>query len=555
MARAFGTPPHDACKFRPMPEVGTSLVGSPPSEMRSIPRVIWRVVLVVVLLLAIAAVLFVYTLRTTPVLRDRVVTALNERFESQVQLGSLEVGAFPRPELRGTKLELRQNGRTDVPPLISVRDFSGSANLLELLQTPLHIRSITLRGLTIQIPPGGVRLAGGSTERSPALAESRGTRRRPSLAIDRIEADAAWLELASKNPLKPPRVFDIHQMVMTGFRPDGPAQFTAKLTNPIPEGEIETTGSFGPWLAGSPGDTAIEGKYSLREAQLDDIKGLDGTLSSTGSYSGTLERLSVTGETTSPNFTLDVANQPVPLNTTFDAVVDGTNGDTYLEAVHATLINTLIDATGQIVRARDIKGRHIALDVAISKGRLEDLLRLAMKPGASPMVGQIALKTKLLIPAGPADVIERMQLDGNFELSQARFTNFDVQTRINELSKRARGAATEERVKGVVSNLAGRFVLRNTLLTFHNLSFSVPGARVELAGSYGLRNETMNFTGELLLDASLAQTTTGWKSLAARVVQPFFRREGGGSKLPIKVTGTRDKPSFGLDVRRAFLPG
>ena len=110
-------------------------------------------------------------------------------------------------------------------------------------------------------------------------------------------------------------------------------------------------------------------------------------------------------------------------------------------------------------------------------------------------------------------------------------------------------------MKGVVSNLAGRFDLRNTLLTFHSLSFSVPGARVELAGSYGLQSETMNFKGELLLDASLAQTTTGWKSLAARVVQPFFRREGGGSKLPIKVTGTRDKPSFGLDVRRAFLPG
>jgi hypothetical protein len=49
--------------------------------------------------------------------------------------------------------------------------------------------------------------------------------------------------------------------------------------------------------------------------------------------------------------------------------------------------------------------------------------------------------------------------------------------------------------------------------------------------------------------------TSGLKSLAARIVQPFFRRPGGGSKLPIKVTGTRNEPSFGLDVRKAFLPG
>jgi hypothetical protein len=78
---------------------------------------------------------------------------------------------------------------------------------------------------------------------------------------------------------------------------------------------------------------------------------------------------------------------------------------------------------------------------------------------------------------------------------------------------------------------------------------------VELAGSYGLKSEVMNFSGHLLMDASLADTTSGLKAIAARLVQPFFRREGGGSRIPIRVSGSRAKPSFGLDVRRAFLPG
>jgi hypothetical protein len=62
----------------------------------------------------------------------------------------------------------------------------------------------------------------------------------------------------------------------------------------------------------------------------------------------------------------------------------------------------------------------------------------------------------------------------------------------------------------------------------------------------------MNFTGELLTDATLADMTSGMKSLLARVAQPFFRRPGGGSRLPIKITGTRAKPEFGLDIGRVF---
>ena len=80
----------------------------------------------------------------------------------------------------------------------------------------------------------------------------------------------------------------------------------------------------------------------------------------------------------------------------------------------------------------------------------------------------------------------------------------------------------------------------------------MPGAVVQLAGTYDLRREALDFRGHLLLDASLAETTSGWKSIAARVAQPFFRRRGGGSKLPIKVTGPRAKPEFGLDIQFKF---
>jgi AsmA-like C-terminal region len=107
----------------------------------------------------------------------------------------------------------------------------------------------------------------------------------------------------------------------------------------------------------------------------------------------------------------------------------------------------------------------------------------------------------------------------------------------------------------VVSRLSGNFTLRGGTLTFSNLSFAVPGAVVQLAGTYDVKHETVDFHGNLLLDATLAETTSGWKAVVGRIAQPLFRRQGGGSKLPIRISGPRDNPAFGLDVGRALGPG
>jgi len=53
--------------------------------------------------------------------------------------------------------------------------------------------------------------------------------------------------------------------------------------------------------------------------------------------------------------------------------------------------------------------------------------------------------------------------------------------------------------------------------------------------------------GLLLLDAKLADTATGVKSVLLRVLDPFFKRKGGGSSIPFKVTGDRRHPHYGLD--------
>jgi hypothetical protein len=198
----------------------------------------------------------------------------------------------------------------------------------------------------------------------------------------------------------------------------------------------------------------------------------------------------------------------------------------------------------------------VTLDVAMDKSRIEDIMKMVIRTASSPMVGSLTLKTKFVLPPGAADVVDRLRLDGQFRIGKARFTNYDVQGKIEELSKRGRGKTAEVTHDRVASDFQGRFRLGGGRLSLPDVTFDVPGARVELAGAYGLKQETLDFKGQLLLDAKISQTTTGWKSLLLKVVDPLFKqKDGSGSAIPIKIGGSRSAPDFGLDVRRVFRRG
>ena len=89
-------------------------------------------------------------------------------------------------------------------------------------------------------------------------------------------------------------------------------------------------------------------------------------------------------------------------------------------------------------------------------------------------------------------------------------------------------------------------------MTFSNLTFGVPGAFVHLDGKYALRDQQIDFTGSLRLQAKLSQTTRGWKSIALKPFDRLFEKNGAGTFIPITITGTGSDPHFGLDIKRVF---
>ena len=263
------------------------------------------------------------------------------------------------------------------------------------------------------------------------------------------------------------------------------------------------------------------------KADLSVFKGIAGTLSSHGYFGGSLSELDANGETYTPDFTIAVGGHPFPLYVQYQTLIDGTNGDTRLKVIDAWFLSSYLHATGAVLDApKGQHGRTVTLDVAMDKSRIEDIMTMAVKTASPPMVGALKLNTKFLLPPGENDVVDRLRLDGQFWIGKARFTNYDVQGKIEELSKRGRGKTAEPVKERVASDFQGRFKLGNGSLALPEVSFDVPGARVELAGAYGLKPETLDFKGQLLLDAKISQTVTGWKSIAAEGRRSAVQAEG-----------------------------
>lgn len=468
--------------------------------------------------------------------RGRVVRAIEERFQSDVELGSLEVSLLPPLRVTANSLVVRHHGRRDVPPFITIRRFSFDAGLLGILRRPYRVRFARLEGLEIHIPPDNDD-DGEKKPRKPAHY--------PFL-IQRLDVDQAMLRILPRKAGKEPLEWDIRDLVMQSVGTDRPMSFRARIGNPRPPGDITASGEFGPWRNEDPGMTHVAGQYSFRNADLSDFKGIAGTLSSDGRFGGVLGRLDVHGTTDTPDFR--VRGNPVHLKTEFDAVVDGTDGDTLLQPVRAQFLRSIIIARGGVEGRPGRKGKTIALDVTVEQSQIEDLLRLAAR-GEPPLKGAVRFHTRFLLPPGKSDVMERLELNGRFGIESARFTKPGARRKLGELSQRAQGrpprdgAAPEE---DVASDFAGTFVMKGAVIRFSRLSFRVPGAWLQLNGSYDLKSEQLDFRGTLRLEAKLSQTTTGVKSLLLKALDPFFKRGTAGAVLPIRITGTPEQPKYGL---------
>lgn len=492
--------------------------------------------------------------RIEPLIRQRAVEYLSTRFDSQVSLAEFHVrlphrnvfASFFRrnrglvAEIEGRGLVMEHHRQTGLPPMFRIQSFRASIGFEGLFRPARRISTLEIDGMEIRVPP--------REDTGPAEPQPNGP---VALSFGDARIRKARLILMPKDPRKEPLQFDIPLLDLKAAGEDGVVNYKAQLTNPKPPGEISSEGRFGPWERENPGATPVSGTYNFKNADLSVFPAIAGILDSSGTFSGELSAITAKGEATVPDFRLQQANNPVPLKTTFEVMVDGTNGNTELRPVHAVLGSTAFETSGAVLKHQGQGMRTIALKVKMRQGEVSDLLKLAMA-GHPMLQGKVFLDASIQVPPIAERVKEKLIIDGTFQITDGLFLKSQIRQQLDTLSRRAQGEPKNLEIEDVMTDLGGKIHLENQNVEFPSLNFSVPGARVALAGTYSMQDGSIYFDGSASLDARISQTITGWKRVLAKPIDPLFSRNGAGTYLPFEIRGTSDHPKFSVSLRRAL---
>lgn len=572
---------------------------SPRRKSRWKRVLLWVSIVVVVILAALGITTYILLQRAEPMLRAAIIDNLEKQFHGKVELDAFHVVIKDGFSVQGEGLRIwlppdnqealvatgAASAEDAAKPWIVVGKMRFHVTGRIRPGTPIVISVVHVENVRVMLPPKAARPkvgksgntepdtaqqaanTGADTDVQQPQPESQSLFKIPPVIVRRVECNAAELLIERvQQPGKPPRLpldFQLQKITLLPDANGGPTAFDVQMVNAKPVGLIHSTGHFGPWVSHDPGALPLQGNYTFDHADLSTIKGIAGILSSTGSYQGTLREIEAQGHTVTPDFRLERVNNTkgVMLTTDYQATIDGTNGNTYLHPVDATLGHTHIIAKGQVVRASDLqldaKGHDITLDVTIDHGRIEDILNISADPSgdsAQPfLTGNLALKTAFHLPPGPSPVIEKLQLKGQFHLDQVQFSSDKMQGRIAQLSLRGQGKPDEVKntdPDSIASEMQGNFQLGGGKLDLPDLSYRVPGAEIRAHGSYGMKEGALNFEGDARLDATVSQAVGGWKGFLLKPADRFLKKNGAGTDVPIRVNGTRKDPKFGVDFDR-----
>ena len=494
-----------------------SFVTTPTQSRRPIKRI---AALAGVVLLAVTAAGAVLLRRFWPFTESSVRARLGESTAATAKFGSFHEKYFPPGCIMENVVFQRGNSG---PSLISIRRLTISSNLVGLLRH--HIILLHAEGMHVTL---------GRSDFSANISSTQQT------IVDTFVADDAVLDVRRKaHPMR----FVFHKFQLQNLGGSGATKFAAVFDNPMPAGLIQTSGQFGPWNSANPAGTSVSGTYTLSNADLGVFDAIGGVLSSDGNFEGTFKQMEVEGSTTTPEFEVAYTRHKLPLQTRFKAAVNAINGETILHSVKANFGRDQIDAHGRIGRQAD--GRRAAvIELNCDRGRIEDTFYPFIKSSKSPLVGNVAFQMHVVIPSGQERFLKKIEVQSDFRIQDARFTNPQTQTRLSKISERHDQKQSDD---NTLADLRGNVMLLNGIAHFSQLSARDGNATAWLHGNYDLTNEHVDLHGQLTTEASLGKTTSGIKSVFAKALEPLFQKGSHQKVVPVKISGTYHNPSFGLD--------
>ena len=477
-----------------------------------------------------------------PFTQQNVIDVLQERSVRSVTVDHFYRTYFP-PGCVAEGVKFLHRKHKNKPPLIAIQKLVilGSYSGLVTLQDRLSL--VRVSGMHVTVPP---KQPDGKPNPIMPLNYSDSAR---SMIIDKIIADGAELDFMQNDPKKAPFRLIIDKLALHDVGNNRAISYRTIISDTVPPGKIRSTGKFGPWNPKNPGNTPVTGSYTFQDANLAFFKEISGTLSSSGDFHGTLGQLEAQGTADVPNFKVTDTSHTRQLATRFHAVINATNGDTFLRDVTGHFDKTTVVCKGSVAGTAGEHGKTVSLDV-FANGRIEDLLKLFISGKRSPMTGEANLGAHAELPPTPQPFLTKLTAKGDFGVAGGRFTDAGTQDDLIRLSESAakRDRGHQEDPETVVSDLKGHFATTDGTATLSKLSFGVPGAKAVMHGTYRLTDYKVDLHGVLVTDGSPSEATTGFKSFLVKAITPFFKKKASQKIVPFKITGNYSNALVGLDL-------
>jgi hypothetical protein len=477
-----------------------------------------------------------------PFTEQRVIAGLQRATGSDVQVVRFRKDFLPRP---GCTIENVTVSRASAQPIARAQKLIIRTSWWTLLSFKKRVSHLRIEQLNVLIPV--------NLPPSPHPADSDslwGT------AVDEVMADGATLEFASDEPAGKPLRFAFQRLRLTEFGADRESGFSMVVANPHPPGELKTSGTFGPVRRLEQGRTPIAGSFELNAGSLSQYPGLRGTLNGKGEFRGVLDSIAIQGAASVPDFAVNNGHS-VGLRADYRAAVNGLSGDVLLESVEADFLETHLSVAGAIHTKAGEREKTVSLDFAGEQARIQDLLKLFTKAGEPALNGPIALRAHVELPPGDEAFLRRLRLDGVFGIDDARWTRARTQTKIDELSARARGDKKQLKDGGaqlerVVSDLKGTVSMRNGVAALSGVSFRVPGATATGGGTFDVIRKQLDLRGTVSMTADASQAASGIKSILLKPFDRLFRRDKKqkGATLPVSIVGEYPRPRYRVGLKR-----
>jgi hypothetical protein len=467
---------------------------------------------------------------------------LEEVLASQVTIGHYHRVYFPNPGFMATEITLRRKTAPDLPPLGSIESVVVEGTWRDLLLMRERVRSVDITKMHIVVPAVGSREI--HEDFPPGSTASFGG---PSAVLEELRIHDSLLDIMRSSGDR--FSFPIRMLTVRNLQQGQALAYSVDMQNAQPTGHIFSTGSFGPLNDQNLGATPLSGDFIFASVNLHDLGNISGTLISKGHFQGELADIETDATAFTPDFAVD-GGKATPVTTAFRCAINGVNGDVTIRGVDAKTAGTTIHAEGAIAGSPKVTD----LDLAVFDGRVQDVLRPFLTHEV-PVAGPLWLHSHAHID-GPGDgrgFLERLKVDGNFDVPAEKLTNKATEQKLSAFSQRETGvkdprpdanssAATAQipasnPTGDVLSSLKGHAQIRNGVVSTQRLTFLIPGAGVDLSGTFNLRGGAVHLDGNLRMQADVSHAATGFKSIILKPLIPFFKKKQAGAVVPIAVTG------------------